>query len=140
MMKEMFLENYVMETDNDAPIVVTVSIGYSEKFELTIRATYTDYEEHDKYGYEIYVRKENSYRLAKRLKTSMINLPDLIAHKVDGYCEVVNADFRVASACFFELRDFLEKHGCHYKVRHYNSRNGGIYIPPVLFRGNNFCI
>lgn len=139
-MKELFLQDYVMTTDYDAPIVASISVGFSEKLELTIRAEFNDYELRDTYGFELYVKKENAYRLARRLGVAMTELPELIAQTVRDYGDVVNADFKVAAACFFEMRDFLENHDCRYKIRRHYGRGGGIYVPPVLFRGNNFCI
>ncbi|MCH5221103.1 MAG: hypothetical protein J1F05_02085 [Muribaculaceae bacterium] len=116
-MNDLFLTTYVMNTDEDCSIVQDIFIGYNNKLSLIIRLEQSDYTNDEQCHLDLVVKKEAAYRLSQRLKVSMVQLPERLWREVSDYGDIINADFSDAASCLCDLRDFIERYGCRYKVK-----------------------
>jgi len=111
------LEELLIETDVDLPIVATVIIGFDDKGCLKLEYEFMDYdtplESHTKYAV---VKKQEAYTLAKRANVSLTQLPAHIAKKygVQPFCQAVPSE---ALALFKEILDFFVFHGVRYQLK-----------------------
>lgn len=111
------LEKLLIETDNDQPVVATVTVGFDDKSSLVIRLERTDYEQPARsFVKSAQISREDAYRLAKGLKVSLVELPALLNARfgVD-----FTADLHTpaeASAIFHELLAFVSSFGIKYQM------------------------
>ena len=73
------LEKLLIETDNDQPVVATVTVGFDDKSSLVFRLERTDYEQPARsFVKSAQISREDAYRLAKGLKVSLVEVPALL--------------------------------------------------------------
>lgn len=111
------LEELLIETDEDLPIVATVIIGFDDKGCLVLEYKFVNYdvplESRTKYAV---IEKQEAYTLAKRVNVSLTQLPACIGKKysVQPFCQAVPSE---APALFKEILDFFVFHGVRYQLK-----------------------
>ncbi len=99
---------HIMNSDEDQLVVEDLDVGFDESMSLVVTIIHTDYEEPEyTCSVSAVVKKEDAFELSKKLKVSMIHLPDAISKSIEEYTEIVNADFQQVQACFKEIIDFF---------------------------------
>lgn len=110
------LEELLIETDEDLPIVATVIIGFDDKGCLMLEYAFMDYdvpsESHIKYAV---VDKQEAYALGKKVNASLTQLPAYIAKKYG--VQLGQAVPSEALALFKEILDFFVFHGVRYQLK-----------------------
>lgn len=121
----LMLEQWIMSTDEDQPIVEDVVVGYDDKLNLVVRLICTDYEEEGcNSSVSAIVNKDGAFKLAKRLSLKMTELPARIAECFEEYGEIVNSSFSDASRCFCEIIEAFVDEKCRYSIRHQRDKYG----------------
>lgn len=115
---ELYFTNYIMSSDDDAPIVQELAVGIDENMNLIIAIDNIDYDEPE-YNCSTYalVTTENALRLARRFKVALSELPAFIADCMDGWNEIVNPNFKQVQECFKIMTDCLIDDGCRFTIR-----------------------
>lgn len=125
--KDLFCLCYIFNSHDDFPVVEELYAGFDENFNLIILCEHTDYDE------PLYncstcavVSKEDAYRLAKKLKVSVQDLPKEIAESMSDWNDIVCPLPKDVRACFKEITDCLLEDGCHFIINRNPSQNGYI--------------
>lgn len=111
------LEELLIETDSDLPIVATVIIGFENEGDLMLVYESMNYdtpsESHIKYAL---VEKQEVYTLAKKMHIPLIQLPVYIAKKygVQPFCQAVPSE---ALALFKEILNYFASYGIKYQYK-----------------------
>lgn len=123
--------SFVMSSDEDQMIVEDVLIGFDKNLNLLVELKHSNYEEKE-YSSSIFMcmEEEEAYNLARRLHTSLHELPtvigDFFGEKYSGY---VNPCCYDVHTCFKEILDFLLDYGCHYRIVEQPGKDDYIYYP-----------
>ena len=110
------LEELLIETDPDLPIVVAIVIGFDDNANLIIEYEKTDYDiSENSYKRQVTVNKEEAYNLAKKLNSSLTELPKVIAEEfaIKPFCETVPSQ---ASALFKQIMKYFDNNRTAYKL------------------------
>lgn len=111
------LEELLIETDQDLPIVATVTIGFDDNGYLILEHEIMDYEvpSESRTKYAV-IEKQEAYALAKKVNVPMTQLPAYVLKKygVQPFCQVVPSEARVL---FKEILDFFVFHGVKYQLK-----------------------
>ena len=117
----------IMSSDEDQSIVEDLYVGFDVDMCLVVAIEHIDYEDPE-YSCSVYavVNKEDAFTLSKKLNVRMADLPDAISKSMEGYAEIVNADFRQVQECFKEVINGFISENCPYKVVRNFGKNGFI--------------
>ncbi len=127
MVQNLWRSYHIMNSDEDQPVVEDLDVGFDESMSLVVTIIHTDYEEPEyTCSVSAVVNKEDAFELSKRLKVSMIHLPDAISKSIEEYTEIVNADFHQVQECFKEITDFFIAKKCPYKIVREYGKDGFI--------------
>lgn len=127
MVQNLWSSYHIMSSDEDQPVVEDLDVGFDESMALVVTIIHTDYEEPEyTCSVSAVVSKEDAFELSKRLKVSMIHLPDAISKFMKEYTEIVNADFQQVQACFKEIIDFFISKKCPYRIVREYGKDGYI--------------
>ncbi len=110
------LEELILETDGDMPIVASVITGFDDNGCLVIKYECVDYEHHSKTQSRCAViEKQDAYTLAKKLKVSLTELPAYISseYSIPASCQAVPSK---AFDLFKEILDFIISYRINYKI------------------------
>ncbi len=123
--ENLFLVSHVLNSDEDSSVIEDLYAGYSPALNLIIAVTYTDYDNPD-YNCITYaeIKKGNAYKLSRRLRVAMKDLPNYIASSLDDYQEIINPRPSDVSRCFAEILDCLVEEGCRFRIVRIQSKNG----------------
>lgn len=111
------LQELLIETDNDQPVVISVSIGYNDDLCLVVRLEYENYDERERsYTKDAIITKEDSYKLAKALKVEMVKLPAKLCAEIGV---PLNGFYLLSEACsvYNDVLDFILYHKTRYKIQ-----------------------
>ncbi len=117
MIHKLWTYRYIMSSDEDQPKVEDLYVGFDASKSLVVVIEHIDYEE-PRYNHTVaaIVSKEEAFKLSKRLKVPMLQLPDVISEAMDEYSRIVNADFSDVRACFKDILDCFVGEKCRYKI------------------------
>ena len=111
------LEELLVETDEDLPIVATVIIGFDDNGCLVLEHKIMDYDvpEESRTKYAV-VEKQEAYVLAKKVKVSLMQLPAYVFKKyaVQPFCQAVPSEARTL---FKAILDFFAFYGVKYRLK-----------------------
>lgn len=118
---DLFLLEFIFSSDDDQPVVEDIYVGYDSYLNLVVMIEHTDYD-YPHYNGCTYalIKKENAYKLAKRLRASMSELPCIIQESSDGYDDIINPNFQQTRDCFYDILRRLSYEHCKYRLIHYN--------------------
>ncbi len=127
MVQNLWRSYHIMNSDEDQPVVEDLDVGFDEFMSLVVTIIHTDYEEPEyTCSVSAVVNKVDAFELSKRLKVSMIHLPDAISESMEEYTEIVNADFQQVQACFKEIIDFFISKKYPYRIVREYGKGGYI--------------
>lgn len=111
------LEELLIETDEDLPIVATVIIGFDDNGGLVLEHEIMDYEvpEESCTKYAV-VEKQEACALAKKVKVSLIQLPAYVLKKY-GVLPFGQAVPSEARTLFKAILDFFVSYGVKYQLK-----------------------
>lgn len=117
----------VFNSHEDFSIYEAIYAGYDDNLNLIIMCEHTDSDEPD-YDYTTYaiLNKSEAIRLAKRLKTSLSELPLEIADCMSECDEIVCPLPSDVRNCFKEITECLIDEGCHFIIKRKSARNGRV--------------
>ena len=117
MIHKLWTYRHIMCSDEDQPKVEDLYVGFDASMCLVVTIEHTDYEKpgHN-HSVAAIVSKEDAFRLSKRLKVPMTQLPDVVCESMEEYSRIVNADFSEGQACFKDILDCFVGEKCHYKI------------------------
>lgn len=117
MIYKLWTYRHIMSSDEDQPGVEDLYVGFDASKSLVVTIEHIDYEE-PRYNHSVaaIVSKEEAFKLSKRLKVPMSQLPDVISEAMDEYSRIVNADFTEVRECFKDILDCFVSEKCHYKI------------------------
>lgn len=116
---------YIMYSDLDQPMVMEVMVGFNTRSELMAVIIYDDSEEPwYNCSTAAVVNFEDAMKMAEHHKIPYWKLPDFIGECMEGWGELVNADFKQTKACFKEIVDCLIEEGCRLKIIRTYGKNG----------------
>lgn len=114
------LEELLIETDPDLPMVATMSVGFDDNGCLMLKYKFENWDvpsepPHIDMKCAI-VEKQEAYALARKLDVSLIRLPAYISKKfsVQPFCQGDPSEARVL---FREILDFFVFHGVRYQLK-----------------------
>lgn len=113
-----------MCTDDDQPIIMFVSTGFTVRDELAVSINMLDYDD-PRYNCSTaaIVNEDDARAMARRHGVKYSDLPLFIAQCMIEWHEIVNSDFKQASDCFKEITECLLDEGCRFRiVRTYGPR------------------
>lgn len=116
------LEELLIETDNDQPVVVSVSVGYDDDLCLVVRLEYENYDERERsFTKDAIIAKEDSYKLAKALKVEMVKLP---AKLCEEFGVPLNGFYTPSEACsiYDDVLGCISMHRIRYKMQKKNLK------------------
>lgn len=111
------LEELLIETDEDLPILAVVFVGFNDNGCLVLKYEFVNYEvPSESYTKYAVVEKEDAYTLAKKVNVSLIQLPAYIFERygVRPLCQAVNSE---ALALFKEILGFFVFYGIKYQLK-----------------------
>ena len=110
---------YIMHSDDDQTIVEDLTVGYDKVHNMIVLIEHTDYEMPwlNNVTYAV-VNKHETFRLARRLKISMADVPGHIGDLMSDYDSIVNAGLSDVRCCFKDITEFLLDEGCHFRIVH----------------------
>lgn len=104
------LEELLVETDEDLPIVATVIIGFDDNGCLVLEHKIMDYDvpEESRTKYAV-VEKQEAYVLAKKVKVSLMQLPAYVFKKygVQPFCQAVPSEARTLFKAILDFFVFM---------------------------------
>lgn len=112
----MVLQETIICSDEDQPIVADISTGFDDRKNLVIKMEYTDYED-SRYDTTTIatVSFEDARTLAGRLRTNTLELPQVLADEFEGEPGILYSTNDVKGV-FKEILDFLVDYGIHYRL------------------------
>lgn len=114
---DLFLCCCIMSSDDDQLVTADIYAGFDSDFNLVIMLVYDDFDHpHRNTTTCAIVRKDEAYRLSRRLRVPMTKLPDVIYDSMDHYGNIVNATPSQVRACFKEITDSLVADRCHFRI------------------------
>ncbi len=122
--EDLFLLRYIFSSDDDGNPVEDIYVGYDEAFNLIVLIEHADYDfpEYNCCAYAV-INKDEAFKLAKRLKASMTELPGIVSYSVDDeYYEIVNPSIRQTQECFRDILGCFANEKCIFRlVRTYGA-------------------
>lgn len=117
--------SYIFNSHEDFSVVEDLYAGFDNDFNLIILCEHTDYDAPD-YNCAIcaIVKKEEAYRLAKRLKVSLCELPMEISNSMSEWNEIACPMPRDVRDCFKEITECLLEEGCRFKIERTYGKEG----------------
>lgn len=116
-----------MSSDEDQPAVENLYVGFDASMRLIVTIEYVDYEKPEyTCSVSAVVNKEDAFNLSKKLKVTMMDLPDAINESMEEYTEIANADFQQVEECFKEVTNCLINEKCPYKIVRKYGKQGFI--------------
>lgn len=115
----------VYESCIDYGVYEDVHVGYDEDMNLIVMCEHTDYDEQD-YDCAVYAILNNheAFRLARRLKVTLPDLPSEIAKSMTEREETECPYPYEAGDCFKEITECMIYEGCRFRIRRKPARNG----------------
>lgn len=119
--------SYIFNSHEDFSVVEDLYAGFDKDFNLIILCEYTDYDD-SQYNCATcaVVNKEDAYRLAKRFKVKLCDLPLEICDSMAEWNEIVCPMPKDVRDCFKEITECLIDEGCHFRIKRKPSPNGYI--------------
>lgn len=115
----------VFNSHEDFSVYEAIYIGYDEYLNLIIMCEHTDYEDTSSDCATLTIlNKHEAWSLARRLKSSLPNLPLEIAGYMAEWNEIVCPMPSDVRNCFKEITDCLLEEGCHFRIIRKLSANG----------------
>lgn len=111
------LEELLMETDPDLPVVATVIIGFDDNGRLVLKHESIDYEApSESFAQYAVIEKQAAYTMARKLNVALTQLPAFVCRKfsVQPFCRAVPSEAR---ALFKEILDFYIYNGIRYQLK-----------------------
>ncbi len=117
--------SYIFNSYDYFSVVEDLYAGFDNDFNLIILCEHTDYDAPD-YNCAIcaIVKKEEAYRLAKRLKVSLCELPMEISNSMSEWNEIACPMPRDVRDCFKEITECLLEEGCRFKIERTYGKEG----------------
>lgn len=116
------LEELLIETDNDQPVVVSVTAGYNDDLCMVVRLEYENYEDKERScTKDAIVAKDDAYKLAKAMKVEMNKLPAKICTE---FGVPLNGFYTPSEACsiYDDILGIITAYGIRYKIQKKNLR------------------
>lgn len=115
----------VFYSHEDYSVVEDIYAGFDSEFNLVIVCEHTDYED-PAYNCATYaiVDKGDAYKLSKRLKVSLRDLPKEIRDCMSDWSEIRCPDPSDVRACFKEITECIIGEGCHFRIERKAGANG----------------
>lgn len=125
--QDLICRSYIFNSHEDFSVVEDLYAGFDNDLNLIILCEYTDYDNPD-YNCATcaVVNKEEAFRLAKRLKVSLCELPAEISDSMSEWNEIVCPIPKDVRDCFKEITECLIDEGCHFRIKRKPSPNGYI--------------
>lgn len=112
---------YAFTSDEDQTIVEDLIIGYDEDtFNLIVLLEHSDYiNPENNHSTWAEINKNDAYKLSRRLKTPMTELPSFMADCIEEWewSEIINPTLSDVRGCFGDVLDSLIFEKCKYKIR-----------------------
>lgn len=101
--------------------------GFDNRFNLIIMCEHTDYDD-PAYNCATYaiLSKAEAFRLAKRLKVGLKELPREICEAMDDWNDIACPFPSDVKDCFKEVTEALLDEGCHFRILRKSGKNGYI--------------
>lgn len=114
---ELFLSQHTFCSDDDCPVVEEIFVGYNESLDLIVLLEHTDYDkpENNCCTYAK-IKKANAFKLAKRLRASMTELPGIINDSMEEYADIINPTPGQARDCFRDILNRLSYEKCKFQL------------------------
>lgn len=111
-------------SDDDLEIVQNVYVGINERGELIVSAEETNYLD-DRYDCctWIEVRRDETMRLARRLRVSLVDLPRHISECMDYWHDMVHPSRADVADCINEIIESLLDEHCNYSIHRIYGRD-----------------
>ena len=115
---EILFPSFIMNSDNDQPIVRELYAGISVKGELIVCIKHTDYDD-KRYNCSTcaVISRDETKKLARKLKVKFQNLPRFISDCMSDWDEIVNPTIRQVYECFKEVTECILDEGCRFKIK-----------------------
>ncbi|MCM1220735.1 MAG: hypothetical protein NC548_40220 [Lachnospiraceae bacterium] len=126
--KDLICVSYIFNSHEDFSVVEDIYAGFDKDFNFLILCEHTDYDD-SRYNSATcaVLSKEEAYRLAKRLKVSLSDLPLAITESMSEWNEIPCPLPKDVRACFKEITDCLIDEGSRFIIKIKPSPNG--YFP-----------
>lgn len=120
----LFCTQLIMSSDEDAPIVRDVVVGFNLDKQITVSLDHFDYD-HCEYNCStaFIVNLTDALKLARKLKVRYVELPYYITLYMEEWRKVVNPTLSMAKDCFCEIYDNFLAEGCRLKMIHTYGKN-----------------
>ena len=119
------LQQHLMHTDEDQPVVEDIIVGYNDKAQLLIQLQHTDYED-SRYTCHtsLVIEREDAYKWARQWQVTLRDLPQAIGKRFKAYGNSTNARYDDVSRCFGEIIDCLVDGKCRYRIVREYGKHG----------------
>ena len=116
---------YIMNSDDDQPIVMDIIIGFNIWDQLVVCMDLTDYDEPEyNCSTAAVVNLEDSQKMARRHRVKHHELPKFIGECMEEWGEIINPTFTQVRDCFKEITDCLLDEGCRFKIERTYGKYG----------------
>lgn len=116
---------HIMNSDDDQPIVMTLSAGIRRASSLVICVDTENYENHRlDSSIGAVVGREDFMKLARRHSLNPDEVPQFIAECMAEWGELVNPAFTDVMDCFKEITECLLDEGCRFRIVRSSRRHG----------------
>lgn len=114
---ELLCVSWLMGSDDEVDIVEELYVGLNSSGNLIVALEHYDYDDEgiDNCVY-MEVARDETYKLARKLKVPLVKLPDEITDCMSDWCDV-RADFAAVRRCFQEIYECLLDEGCHIRIK-----------------------
>lgn len=118
---------WVFGSHDDFSVVVNIYVGFDSNLKLIIYCERTDYD-YPAFNCATWAElsRHEAYRLARRLKVSLDEVPGEICECMSDWHEMHCPLPSDAVDCFGEIVDCLVAEGCHFKIHRHAGRWGMI--------------
>ena len=123
--ESLFSTYLVMSSDDDAPIVRDVVVGFNRDKQITVCIDHCDYEQKEyNCSTGFVVNREDGFKLARKLKVRYSELPYYIAVFMKEWREIINPTLYQAKECFCEIYDNFLAEDCRLKMIYSYGKGG----------------
>jgi len=118
---------YVFHSHDDFTVIEDLYAGFDNNFNLIILCEHTDIDEPDfNCATCAILKKDEAFRLAKRLKVSLQELPMEISDAMSDWRQIACPMPNDVIDCLKGITECLIDEGCHFHIRRKLSANGFI--------------
>ena len=115
----------VMSSDEDAPIVRDIVVGFNQDKNVTVSLDHYDYEQKEyNCSTAFVVNQIDGFKLARKLNIPYKDLPHYIALYMEDWRKIINPTLYQVKDCFCEIYDNFLAENCRLRMIYTYGKKG----------------